>query len=107
VLPDHVVAAITNLGFDDAILQIVKDAAATAKAEAAASRGAAAASRASGFGGSGVQMTEEEAIAMQQRLFAEARARTSSALGGEAGQEAAAAAVAAVAREGEEEEKNE
>ena len=38
VLPDHVVAAITNLGFDDSILQIVKDAAAAAKAEAQASR---------------------------------------------------------------------
>lgn len=41
-------------------------------------------------------MTEEEAIAMQQRLFAEARARTSSAMASAAGQEAAQAAAAAV-----------
>lgn len=88
VLPDHVVEAITNLGFDESILQIVRDAAAAAKADAQSAREAAAASRAAGggggFGGGGVQMTEEEAIAMQQRLFAEARARTSSLVAGEA-----------------------
>jgi len=68
--PDHVVAGLKALGFDDFVAD-VETAAAGAKAAAAA----AAKDKAAAKKSAAAAMTEEEAVALQERLFAEARAR--------------------------------